>query len=179
MKLLYEDIKEELEGIERPDLIISSAVEPTNFLTNFVQQLKPHGIIEIGTYKGISTAVLASISKHVYTFDIAYRDVEYILDLFHIRHKVSICVAPQEQIDFEINTLVNYWNGYWKNKLNFNFAFVDGKHEYESVKHDFSLVKFTGRVLFHDASYEPIKKFLNEIPITIVDKEGNFGYWQQ
>ncbi len=176
--LRYIEVMAKLKSIEREDIIAHSAVDQTDFLSTFTNSLKPNGILEIGTYNGISTAVLASIAKHVYTFDIAYRDAELILNLFDLRYKVSMCAAPQQQIDFEFYCLHNCWAGYWKDWLNFDFAFVDGDHTYEAVKHDFSLVKFTGRVLFHDVNFEPIKKFaIDELGAKVVSKDGRFGYW--
>lgn len=176
--IIYNEIMTKLNSIERADIIAHSSIEQSDFLASFVQSLNPNGILEIGTYNGISTVVLASIAKHVYTFDIAYRDAEFILNLFNLRYKVSMCAAPQEQIDFEFHCLHNCWSGYWKDWLNFDFAFIDGDHTYEAVKHDFSLVNFTGRVLFHDVDYEPIKKFaIDEIGAKVIDKEGRFGYW--
>jgi len=177
--LTYKEIEQKLNSINRPDIVMSSAIEHTDFLLTFVNDLKPNGIIEIGTYNGISTAVFASITNHVYTYDIAYRGAEFILNLFGVREKVSLCVAPQEQIDFELNVLQTCWGGYWKDKLAFDLAFIDGNHTYESVKHDFELVKFTKRVLFHDVNYEPIKKFVvDELNVKILSFEGNFGYWE-
>jgi len=176
------EIIEKLDEMGRLDLIESFAIRGNNFIEEFIEKLnpKPEGIIEIGTFNGIGTIVLASIGNVVYTYDIAYRGAEHVWNLFKVRKKIRFCVAPQWQIDFDIKIIV----ARWQDKLNFNFAFIDGNHTYESVKHDFELVKFCGRVLFHDAFYEPICKFIDEIgakPIGPKHKNGHciYGYWEE
>lgn len=176
--LTYWDIKNKLKSISRLDLLSATAVGRNGHLINIIKEFKPKNIIEIGTYNGISTVILASMVDHIYTFDIAYRDVEYILNLFNLRHKVSICVAPQHQIDFELKCIKDKEPAYWNNRFDFDFAFIDGEHTEEVVRHDFELVKFCGRVLFHNADWPPINIFLKGIGAKTIDSRGGFGYWQ-
>ncbi|MBU2061847.1 MAG: hypothetical protein KKH44_08390, partial [Bacteroidetes bacterium] len=61
--------------------------------------------------------------------------------------------------------------------FNINFAFIDGWHTYTNVKHDFSLVSFCKRVLFHDADIEGINRFVKEIGGKIFDGT-KFAYWE-
>ena len=175
--LTYWDIKHKLANISRLDLLSATAVGKNDIFMNFVADLKPKNVIEIGTYNGISTALMASIAEHVYTFDIAYRDAEFVLNLFGLRHKVSIIVASQKEIDFQIGCISNKDTSYWRDNIVFDFAFVDGAHDYQSTKHDFELVSFTGRVLFHNADWPPVRKFINEIGAKTIGKKGNWGYW--
>lgn len=177
MSLGYSEITEKLNSIGRIDLMASAAVQHDDFLRQFLEQLepKPEVVIEIGTFNGIGTVTLASMSKLVYTFDIAYRNAEFIWDLFEVREKISNCVAPQWQIDFTIEELIYYWGS----KLNFNLAFIDGMHDEESVRHDFELVKFCKRVLFHDIQGSGVGKFVKEeLGLKAIDTRGIFGYWE-
>lgn len=181
MSISRKEIVERLNEIKRPDLINSSTVKSDNFLCEFTEKLepKPEDIIEIGTHNGIGTVVLASIGKIVCTYDITYRDAEFVWNLFEVREKIRYCVIRPEQIGFDIRTIMK-----WPSIFSFNLAVVDGNHAYESVKHDFELVKFCKRVLFHDIWYEPARRFVvNELKARIVGpKVANkyvWGYWEE
>lgn len=172
------EIKAKLKSINRYDLISFSTLgSDEDILRKFVESLNPvpEGIIEIGTCNGLGTLTLASIGKFVHTFDIAYRNVEYIWNLFGLRNKISNCVAPQSEIDYVISDLEKNWQD-----LQFNFAFIDGNHTYQSVKHDFELVKFCKRVLFHDVQLPDINKFaVGELGARVMGKGRiKFGYWE-
>ena len=175
--MTFKEIKKELKKISRLDLLSATSVGSNNFLVDFVRGLNAKNIIEIGTYNGISTAMLASVADRVYTFDIAYRDVDLVLNLCGVRHKVSVIVGHQDAIDFQLNCIGNKDKAYWNNLFEFDFAFIDGAHNYESTKHDFELVKFTGRVLFHNADWLPVRKFINEIEAQAIGRKGNWAYW--
>ena len=181
MNINREEIIKKLDEIGRPDLIESSAIHGNSFIEEFMKELnpRPEGIIEIGTFNGVSSVVFASMGKIVYTYDIAYRGAEHIWNLFGVRDKIRCCVGPQWLIDEEIKIVIQRW----QNKLNFNFAFIDGKHDEESVRHDFELVKFCKRVLFHDYFKRQIRKFMDEIGAkSMGPKHPNgrcvYAYWE-
>ena len=178
MSIGYTEIMKKLNEIGRPDLIAESAVRRDDFLVSFVKKLEPKvaNIIEIGTYNGFSALTLASIGKIVYTYDVAYRGAEFVWNLFGMEKKIRCCVAPQWQIDFEIkNTIVKCW----KDKFNFNFAFIDGEHTEKAVRHDFELVKFCGRVLFDNANFPELKRFvIDEIGGKVEGVNSVWGYWE-
>lgn len=152
-----------------------------NSLTRYIRQMNPRikDCIEIGTYNGVGTIVLASASETVHTFDMVYRDAEYIWNTVYpeLRKKIHYTVTPlQPAIDDQI-TRLQHFNGRF---FDFNFAFVDGMHTYENVKHDFEMVKWCGRVLFHDVNMPEIKKFVEEIDADIY-KSGMwmFALWEE
>jgi hypothetical protein len=134
--------------------------------------------IEIGNYQGLSTAVLAKYAKRVFTFDVCTRNQEYNWNILGVRDKINMFIGPQELIDYEINY---YFKIEWPKgnvKTNFNFAFIDGDHTYEGIKHDFKMLKFTKRILFHDYAIGPyVLNFCNEIGAKQVG-ELNFAYWE-
>ncbi len=167
LNVIGEDIAEEL----------GSAINSGNFLTEFMTDLKdPIDIIEIGTFIGIGTALIASYSRSVFTFDIYNRNSHHIWNALNVAHKINCYTGEQSFIDDVISDLKG------NKDYNFNFAFIDGMHTYDNVKHDFNLVKFCGRVLFHDAHLPEIKRFIDEIGGRIVgnNKEpSGFGYWEK
>lgn len=165
------DIASKLQEIKRDDIRFQSATWRDNFLGDFVNKIKPVNIIEIGTYNGLGTVMLASIAKElVYTFDIVYRNCEFVWDLFKVRHKINNFIGTKEQIAHDINFRLRRKN------IKFDFAFIDGEHNYDAVSWDFNLVKRCGKVLFHDIHDEGIGRFIKEIDAKRVSKY--YGYWE-
>jgi len=166
-----DEITYKLVDIRREDLFFHTAVAGDNFLGDFVNKKNPTNIIEIGTYNGLSTVVLASIVKElVYTFDIVYRNCEWVWTLFNNRHKIDNFIGNKEQIAFDINYRLN------RDQITFDFAFIDGEHTYKAVEWDFALVKRCKRVLFHDVQGEEVGRFVKEIGGRVVHP--HYGYWE-
>jgi predicted O-methyltransferase YrrM len=112
-------------------------------LWNQVKDLKKATIVEIGSYGGISTIVLANASptSHVIAIDpyIGYEDVykNYLkaiegLNIKHIKEKAEDALI----------------------KVKIDFLHIDGDHSYEFVVKDIKkyvpMVKKGGYVFFHD-----------------------------
>lgn len=45
----------------------------------------------------------------------------------------------------------------------FDFAYIDGGHSYETVKHDYEMLKETPYILLDDSDLKGVKKFVNEL----------------
>ena len=150
------------------------------FLMNFIKKLNPlpDTVLEIGTFNGLSTMILAQVARRVFTFDICVRNAEFIWNLYDIRHKIGMFVGNNSQeIREEIQDRMQQ-PVYLKITGNkYNLAFIDGNHSIEAVKYDFETVKFTKRVLFHDVQKPPIGDFVKSIGGSIVHK--HFGYWEK
>ena len=159
-----------IEKLPDTRLMISSAVKDD--LDGVMKKLGRYDdIIEIGTHNGLSTAILTQYGRRIFTFDIALRNAEYIWNLLKVRNKISSYVG--NNIKYEID----YIRREWKGRVKFNFAVIDGWHEYYSVKADFEMVSFCGRVLFHDYDTSSgVKILCNEIGAKKISK--NFGYWR-
>lgn len=156
-------------GCER--LVMSSAY--SEIIPALERMDKFNDVIEIGTHNGLTTAVLTNYCRRVFTFDIALRNSEYIWDLLEVRNKISsyVCGSP-DAIRSEIEYIKREWND-----LNFDLTFIDGDHDYYSVKNDFEMVKFCGRVLLHDSNSNPgVKVFCDEMKIKNICE--NIAYWE-
>jgi predicted O-methyltransferase YrrM len=135
----------------------SASNSSDNFIT-ILQQLKPTPkiCVEIGTYNGISSAILASMCDYVYTFDINFRhETEIIWGLFNARHKIKYTICKNSA---EIDKLLT--------GLNFDFAFIDGEHTYEGVKKDYEMIAPRMKpvnILFHDIQTKGVEEFIDEI----------------
>lgn len=160
-----------------PELLINtgSAINEHSTLSNFVNNLTPRpvDVIEIGTFLGFGSALLASYARTVFTFDIWYRNSHHIWNELKLAERINCYTGSQKFID----DLIKQIEG--SPQFNFNFAFIDGNHTKKSVKHDFELVKFTKRVLFHDANVEGIGDFITEIGGKFIGEDKIFGYWEK
>jgi len=157
-----------------------SAVDNNDFLLNFLQNLnpKPVDVIEIGTFMGLSSAILASVSRTVFTFDIWYRNSHPLWVVLALDDRINCYTGNQKFIDDVIRAIK------YNPELDLNLAFIDGMHKVKNVIHDFKQVEFTGRVLFHDVNIPEIGEFVLNIGGKILSNEdplpiGTFGYWEK
>lgn len=171
-----ETIRELLKDLDA--MVLSSAVNYD--FDMFLKKLnpKPIDVIEIGTHNGLSSALMSFYAKRVFTFDIALRNSEFIWHELGIRNKIRSFVGSKDQIEYEIAYIQKEWS-FREVPFEPNFAFVDGGHEYYDIMHDFNLVKFCGRVLFHDYNCcLGVKVFCNEIGAKPIGESQHFAYWE-
>lgn len=132
----------------------------------------PKTMIEIGTCSGISTLYFAQWASQISTFDIQEVEIKHKLWEFFGIKNISAYVAKDST---EIATILK--------NLEFDFAFVDGAHDYQSVVQDIAMVKKCGRILFHDYYSLKIRRAIKKL----IAKEGgklkietlNFAYWEK
>ncbi len=138
-------------------------------------------LLEIGTYRGVSAAILSEYCKKLVTIDLYYGQLE--MGGAKARRKGFWRKLGIENIRFyrAKNELTK--REFIKN-LDFDFAFVDGDHG-EIIRSDFEMVKKCGRVLFHDylddedRNTTPIYDLVNLLPENEVTICGNFAYWEK
>ena len=135
--------------------------------------------LEIGTYRGCSTAAIAQYVERVTTIDLLHGYVERdggfdrlaFWESLGLRNIAFVQVTDDAEKALAVSA------------LDFDFAFIDGGHDAESVRRDFEMVKRCGRVLFHDydASGRPgrhhVYDFVNELPADEVEIMGDFALW--
>lgn len=95
---------------------------------------------EVGTWHGLTAAVLSRYFDEVVTVDIAHQPLKHQV-LRHLGINNVICI---DIIDNADKAQV------WKRQGPFDFAYLDGDHANDTMA-DFDLVKGCGRVLFHEA----------------------------
>ena len=175
--MIIDEIKNKLAEHNCSELLMSSACGELEQGLNMVVKKPINFCLEIGTHNGLSAVVLTHYAKRVFTFDVALRNQEYVWQLFGVRNKISSIVSERKNLEWEINFIKT--NNFWVERgYIFDFAFVDGSHEYEVVKRDFELVKHTGRVLFHDTKSSPgAAQFAQELGLTPLP-DVNFSYWE-
>jgi predicted O-methyltransferase YrrM len=139
-------------------------------------------VVEIGTHHGCGTAEIAQYCDHVITFDLKFGRLEQRRET-PAREELWAQLGVDNKI-----TMILVDNDDDKRAaldcFDFDFAFIDGAHDYKSVERDFRMVKRCGRVLFHDynRNYRPGKDdvcdFVDTLPkhqIRVLDNL--FAYW--
>lgn len=127
--------------------------------------------LELGTFKGITTALIAHYADKVITLD---RDLilaaKIIWERFGVKDKIEFGHVPTN--DIKLKVIEN---------LHFDFAFIDDQHDYEGAEMGFEATERCGRILFHDYcdEFPGVKKFIDTLPrenLTITDK---FALWEK
>jgi predicted O-methyltransferase YrrM len=174
--ITVQQIKNKLRESNCNILEISSSYEDLNKVMELLN-IEIVDMIEIGTHNGLSSTIFTNYARRVFTFDVCLRNSEFVWNLLGVRNKISSFVGSVPNIEWELGYLQRELP-YRKVDHNFNFAFVDGSHDYDWVKHDFELVKFCKRVLFHDIAICPgVNRFCKEYNIQQIE-DYNFGYWR-
>lgn len=166
------------------NVIRASAMPDLKNSADFLCNLEIENMVEIGTYFGVSAAWFVQFVDRVYTFDVAdYLEKYKVWFELGVSNKISFYLIygrqaknfekeiPKNEKAVDIKVILD--------KIQFDFAFIDGQHNYKDVKADFELVKNCGRVLLHDTDkvrFEGVNRFANEIGAKQIFD--NVSYWE-
>jgi len=164
MKLGYREI--------RDTIFASSCVMQNNQFEILIHKLGYiKNAIELGTFRGISTAVIASRADRVYTFDIEYQPIaKELWEILSINDRIDYKIIKDV---LEIKT---YLDG-----IKCDFAFVDIFHtRYELLKNVFNMLrKMEVKKILFDGIMDrfPVGlKLANELNMKIFYER--YGYWE-
>ena len=114
-------------------------------LAKFLADNKIRGdcCFEVGTWNGLTAAVLSRHFRRVVTVDIAHNAIKHEI-LAHLG------ITNVECVDIESNKdKPRVLKDLRHSGLTIDFAYLDGNHA-EDTEEDFALVRHCGRVLFHE-----------------------------
>jgi hypothetical protein len=131
-----------------------------NSLRHFLNGKKFDTIIEIGTYQGVSTAILSEYATKVYAIDIV--DLPLRNEIFNYLnvdnvdfYKCQVDFADKEKKVKEI-----------MKKEKVDLVFIDGDHWGEALRQEFDLFKSIPEILIHDyeEAFPVVYDFCNNLP---------------
>jgi len=131
--------------------------------------------LEIGTFKGCSTALMAQHCERVVTIDLERKAPKFDREAFWRSLGLANVTLRLVRDDSDKLMIVD--------SLDFDFAFIDGAHDAVSVQRDFEMVRRCGHVLFHDynktASPErrQVADFVDRLPKRQVRVMDIFALW--
>lgn len=134
---------------------------------DIIEIIRPKRVVEIGTAKGISALLMSVIADNICTFDILDYPEKYILwNIHNVNNKIQFYHCEnnddkKEELD----------------KMDFDFAFIDGDHSFSGVSFDFGCVNKCGRVLFHDYFLKDTKHSLAKEYPKYGSDYGNHNGW--
>lgn len=134
-------------------------------------QVRGELAFEIGSWNGLTAAVLSRYFSQVVTVDIVDRPQKYeVLDHLGIKNVTFHLVQTRAD-----KACV------WKRSGTFDFAYIDGDHA-NDTEADFGLVCGCGRVLFHEAWpwQEPVWSLVHQLPREEVTHNGRgLALWRR
>lgn len=160
-----------------------SAARLPGGVETFARVLDGKGIrtaLEIGTYRGVSAAVMAQYVDRVITIDLRHGRLErdgVTLDRLAFWHSLGLRNIEYLPVADDMDKARQIAG------LQFDFAFIDGAHNADSVRNDFAMVKHCGRVLFHDyddsgrQGLDFVYTFVNTLPARQVEIMDGFAMW--
>jgi hypothetical protein len=115
-----------------------------NYLRKFLEQVgEINTAIEIGTFQGVSAAIIAEYAKKVYTIDIEEHILTHQIWSFLDVKNINFYLAPTREDE------KSYCASVFK-KEKVDFVFIDGEHFNDGINKDFDMVKKCKNILIHD-----------------------------
>jgi len=133
-------------------------------------------VLEIGTYRGVSSAYMSQFVDSVHTIDLRRGKMEQDAQVFdRVRFWEALGITNCSLLIVESATeKADVING----MVDFDFAFIDGDHDGEAPRIDFNLVKRCGAVLFHDCEGDNgVTKLIKSLPPNEVQIMDIFALW--
>jgi hypothetical protein len=142
-----------------------------------IEAVKPKTIVEIGTNKGhtahklIRRALQYNDRIHYIGYDLfelaneetnkLERNGKGIGNYVHAAQKIKKIQNSNPGVSFELHR--GFTTDTLTSPIIADFVFIDGGHSYDTVKHDYSMVKDSRIIFFDDYNLPGVKQFCDEI----------------
>lgn len=178
MSSVAQEFKDRVSKI-RPGVLSRSTLNIRNgagVIENLLQDRRYDTILEIGTFRGVTSAFMAQFCERVITIDLRYGELELMGQPFNRQAfwrdlGVSNIELHLVGSDHEKYSLIP--------SLGFDLAFIDGDHMAPAPERDFEAVRGCGAVLFHDYDGQNhVTKFVDTLPRDQVTITDIFALWK-
>lgn len=134
-------------------------------------------VLEIGTYRGVSSAYMAQFCERVITIDLINGKMEQDRQIFdRVRFWEALEIG---NIDLRL-ACCDLSKAALIAAEQFDFAFVDGDHDGDAPRRDFEMVKHCGAVLFHDyGANNGVTPLIDSLPRNQVEIIDIFAFWRR
>lgn len=182
------DIRQRIVELHGEKILRKSAMNIRGGAGVFEHVLAGRGygtVLEIGTYRGVSSAEIAQYVDRVVTIDLKHGKLEGAGENFdRLAFWDSLGVKNIElRLVADDAEKAAFVRG-----LDFDLAFIDGGHDARSVAFDFEITKRCGRILFHDADDNRLRaskpdapnhvfEFISTLPKDEVEFIDIFALW--
>lgn len=125
-----------------------------NVLRYFLDKVNPQKVVEIGTYQGVSAAIISEYAKEVITIDIVDKPLrEEIWDFLEVEGITFYKVNSDSQKKRLIES------------ANADMVFIDGEHFDGELAKDYEMSKDSPAILIHDyaPAFREVYDFCNNI----------------
>lgn len=151
--------------------MIEEAQKP---ILDLVLKYKPKSFCEIGCHNGMTARWLSHFILENYHPRLQYFGYDAFEDVEKIEHNGK-SIPNQEKIITRLNWVNRKYKhfkytlikGLTKDTLTspikFGIVYIDGGHSYETVKHDYSMIKESKIIIFDDYNLSGVKKAVDEI----------------
>ena len=145
-----------------------------------MDEVQPCSIAEIGTHDGRTAIQMANYALHISDKNIRYTGYD-AFDTISSSESLNGEIngkglgSKNEAIRwlnkvkkrnpgrFEYELIEGYTSTTLTSPVSFDFIYIDGGHSYETVKHDYSMVKDSKAIIFDDWYIPEVEKFLKEL----------------
>ena len=138
---------------------------------------QPANICEIGTHSGKSAYQMCRylLEKGIDVNYVGYDAFELADESNHVKEhngkghgqmhiaRQKLGSLKEKYPNFKYKLVKGFTQDTLVKKQKYDFAFIDGGHSYETVKHDYTMLEETPVIIFDDYQIEGVAQFVNEL----------------
>jgi len=138
-----------------------------------IEKYKPKSFGEIGSHEGLTARLLCHkiLEYHPRLTYVGYDAYEEVPKIEHNGKSTPNQIKLVKRLNwlqrkfkhFKYELIVGYTNQTLITPRKFGIVYVDGGHSYETVKHDYSMIKDSKIIIFDDYNLGGVKKAVDEI----------------
>ncbi len=146
-----------------------------------LQEYKPKTVAEIGCHMGFTALqILEVLTEMKYPFTYTGYDAFELASDIEIQKQEKNGKGPanfkkvrrsfqkfyeKNGMNFNFMLVPGFTKDTLKEPVKYDFVYIDGGHSYETVKHDYEMVRESKVILFDDYQLDGVKRLIDELPV--------------